>query len=545
MFAGYFSPLAPAAILLLGAFVLSNIFPRLPRRWQTRRNVQYFGAPALVGLAGLSLLGTRLTFSADASGAGQQLVSGWNFSSAESAATLSVRADGLGLAFLSLTFLILLAVMLAYPLSLSGPESGRMSDVPPDSVKRWVRMSGWLAMGAAACLLFVAANGLTIGYAVFIFDLLAAIYWLRRGETGFSVARLFLGVFTASGLVLIIINATAGILLFGLALWLRLGFYPFFETSRLTRWPDDGPLAYAALSLAVGLFLAIRGAAGSLPMLILWLTAFTMLLSGLLAWLAEQRAELLLRMVTTVGLSSLLGRSLAEEIMMAFALGLILSLAALWVTPGLGKPRLSEGAWSWPYLPALGATLTLIGLPWLLTWPVRSAVYQSLFQSEYVLLAMLSITAEALALSGLVRYWMLVWQVARQDERHAVAGVVIMVPFLIPGLAPFILATITKADIPTADFEQPWVVLLAFAGVITGAVSLGYYRSKIIGRIYTSHVALRDWVSLTWLRSRWEKRLMHVAKFTLRIEVFLEGQHYVGWALFTALVGILIVLLGR
>ena len=66
MLVSYFSPLAPAAVLLLGAFILSVVVPWLPKQWRTQRRVQLWGAPVLVGLAGLTLLGTRLTFGPDA-----------------------------------------------------------------------------------------------------------------------------------------------------------------------------------------------------------------------------------------------------------------------------------------------------------------------------------------------------------------------------------------------------------------------------------------------------------------------------------------------
>ncbi len=543
MLVSYFSPLAPAAVLLLGAFILSVVVPWLPKQWRTQRRVQLWGAPVLVGLAGLTLLGTRLTFGPDAGGEGQQLLSGWNFSTVESAAALSVRLDGPGLAFLILSFLILLAATLALSLSSSG-EQGQQANFP-DDINRWTRAAGGLALGAAASALFISVNSLTIAYAVLLFDGLAASFWLRRGQTELSVAHLFLGIFTAGGLGLLFIDAAGGAWLFGLALWLRLGFFPLIETNSLTRRPDDDTLVYVALSLAVGLFLAMRGTAAYLPALLVWLSLATMLLSGLLAWLADERTELLLRLVTTLALLSLLAGALTAETISAFAVGLILSLAALWLTPRLGKPRLSEGAWSWPYLPAVGASLTLLGLPGLLNWPTQAAVFQTLFNSEQILGAVVSILAEALALSGLVRYWFLVWQGIRQNGRHAVASTVIMVPFLIPGLAPFILAIITRSELPRADFEQSMSVYLALVATITAAAALGYYRTEILSGLKISPAALVDWVNSNRLRTRWENPFIWAGKLVLRVEVLLEGQHYVGWALFTALVGVLIILLGR
>ena len=66
----------------------------------------------------------------------------------------------------------------------------------------------------------------------------------------------------------------------------------------------------------------------------------------------------------------------------------------------------------------------------------------------------------------------------RGDNRagqQAVAGVVIMVPFLIPGLSPFILTTIAKTKLPAANFDQPLPVLVAIAASVIGAVALGFF----------------------------------------------------------------------
>ena len=133
-------------------------------------------------MAFLTLLGTRLTLGADAAGEGLELLSGWNFSTAQSVAALMVRTDVLGLSFLIPVILALLAVILAFP-------------PPPARSTNGAGQGALLTLGAGTCLLFVSANGLTIAYAVLAFDVLAAIYWLRRGQIDLSVARLFLGIF--------------------------------------------------------------------------------------------------------------------------------------------------------------------------------------------------------------------------------------------------------------------------------------------------------------------------------------------------------------
>lgn len=533
MLAGYFSPLAPAAGLLLGAFVLSVIMPRLPSPWQTRPELQPYHAPILVGLAILALLGTRLTLGDDAAGEGLEMLSGWNFSTAGSAAALTVRADTLSLVFLSLTLLILLAVTLA-----GSGSSGAGGDTNIVESR-----SGWLVLGASASLLFVAGNGLTIGYALFIFEILTSFYWLRQRQTDLGVARLFLGILTASGLALLTIDGVPGALLLGLALWLRLGLYPFIEAAVRTRQNNEGWLVYLALTLAVGFYLVIRAPVDPVPGLVRWLVMLTMLLNGLLAWLAEARPSFLTRLALTAALPILLVGTLADGIGTAYAVGLILSLAALWLTPRLGRPRLTERAWPWPYLPAAGATLTLLGMPLWLGWPVRSAIYQALFRSESWPLILAVSLAEALAFSSLYRYWLLLWTGTDRDGRRSVAATILMVPFLLPGLAAFILGLMTQSDIASADLEQPFSVFATGVVMVAGAIGFGYYRAELLRYLPISPADLTELLHLRWFLYGWTETLQWASKATLRLRVFLEGQHYLGWALFTALVGALIIFL--
>lgn len=528
MFASFFSPLAPAAVLLLGAFILSVVFPRLPERWRFTRLAD-FGAFILVGLAVLALLGTRLAVETDTLAQELELLSGWNFSTIESVAALTVRADLLSLSFLTLTLLILLAVTLANSVH------------PANSAA----MSVWLALGAAACLLFVSANGFTIGYAVFIFDFVAMIFWLQRGQTNLGVARLFLAIFTAGALALASLNIAAGNTLLGLALWLRLGLYPLIETVRLAPGKEYGYLVQLALSLTVGLYLSIRVWSGPLPELLLWLTGLTMLLGGSLAWLADERPVLLAPLIIVETLLLLLAASLAEGAAVAYVLGLMLSLVALWLTPQRGKPQINERGWLWPYLPAAAATLTIIGVPFSLGFPARSHIYQAVIDSQNTAFVILIVLAEGLALSSLVSYWLQLWEQKAESGIQAVAAIVIMVPFLIPGLAPFILSTLTKTELPAADLDRPLAILMTLVIVVVLAGSFGYYKRQIMNQIGLTADSFGEYAELLAAAWSWETALLdRVSKIILRVEVLLQGQHYMGWALFTALVGVVIILLG-
>jgi hypothetical protein len=288
-----------------------------------------------------------------------------------------------------------------------------------------------------------------------------------------------------------------------------------------------------------------------------------MLLTGLLTWLvnydpakegqveAERVTEmngtkiwLLTWLALTEALLILAAAPLSVEITAAFTVGLILSLVALWVTPALGRPRLQEGAWSWPYLPAVGATITLIGLPLSLGWMPKLTIYHSLLTLDHELLTGLVVLAELFALTGLVRYWLILWQGDEINSRRSMVGIVVMVPFLIPLFGPFILATLTETDLAAMPLSPSPVELAVFAILIFGAVGLGYFRTQIMASLKTP-ARIAGMVRLEWLLNRWRRLLDWFGRSMLRIPVILEGQHYIGWAVFIALIGALIILLGE
>jgi hypothetical protein len=553
MLGSYFSPLAPTAILLLSAFILPIITPMALARWQNLLGMRYFNAVSLVGLALLTLLGIRLTFGEDSAGQGLEILSAWNFSTPESVAALTVRADQLSLPFLIVVLLMLLAVTL-------------LNNDSAADLNEQMQVTGWLTMGAGACLLFVSANGLTLIFATMAFDTFTALYWLGRGQRGWGVARLFLGISTAAGLILATLAPTngliPGIFLLGLALWLRLGLYPLSETIVQIHWRYDERLIYQGLSLSVGIYLAIRMISVPLPELIRWLVGTTMLLAGLLAWLADLRSPandpaelpqpaigsynprgwLLTWLVLAESLLILIVEPLKTGFAISLAVGLILSLAALWVTPALGKPHLNEGAWSWPYLPAVGATLTFIGLPLSLGWPARVSLYQSLLRADNPFFILIIFLAEGLALSGLMRYWLILGRGTESNSRRSVVGIVVLVPFLIPGLAPFLLSTLNETDL-SLDSTPSLGVVTALIALVSTAVYLGYSRDQIIARLKIPVELLAQFARLNWLLRWWQRGLSGFGMLTLRVRVVLEGQHYLGWAIFTALIGALIILL--
>jgi hypothetical protein len=537
MLGAFFSPLAPAAILLLSAFILPVGLPWLQR---TYPKLYPYSPASLVGVAILSLLGVRLTPGSNAGGEGLELISGWNFSTIESVAALMVRADFLSLPFLIVTLLLLLAVALLF-------------DQAVDKIQ-WGSLSTWLALGAIACLIFVSGNGLTLVYATIIFDAAVALMWLRVGQHNLSLAHLFLGALTAAGVTLETLlpveSVAARTLLLSLALWARLGLYSFIEATAHLHWPGNQRLLYVGLSLVVAFYLTLRLLDAPLPAALYWPLLVMMFLGGFYTWLVGMSdvievdgkpSQLLVGLILTESLLVLLAAPLTSGSGIAFSVGLVLSLVALWVTPALGKPRLSEVAWSWPYLPAVFATLNLVGLSLWLGWSVRIVIYEFIFRIG-IIATIIVLLAEMLAFSGLARYWLILFKGQDTSGRRSAVGIVAIVPFLTPALGPFILSAITQTDLAAGSVAWGGVWLM-LAVLVAGAIALDYFRPAIASRLNIPVEMFLDVLRLRWLLRGCESLLNQISKGLLRVRVTLEGRHYLAWAMFAALVGALIILL--
>lgn len=550
MLISYLSPLAPAAILLLSAFILHTVVPTLPDRWQRQPAVRYLNEPVVVGLALVTLLGIKYTPGVDAVGAGLDLLSGWNFATSRSVAALAFRVDSLSLPFLLTALLVLLATALLN------------TDLRPatPATEPGFKAAGNLLLGAAACLLFVAANGLTIVHAALLFDIVTATLWLARRQNDAALGHLFLGVITTAGLLFATILADqqplVGQLILGGALWLRLAIFPVVSMTRIRQWRHTEQLTYHALSLLAGLYLAVRVISQPLPAIVHALVILSMLLLGGRVWLMGQRWRqpqpdkshrddlrfpLLNLLVLGESLFILLVAPVNIETAAALAMALGLSYVALWVTPALGSPKLAENAWSWPYLPALTATLTLAGVPYSLGWLIRIAIFDT-FGSVW-LLAVGLVVAEGLLLSSLYFYWQQLLRGSEISLRRSVIGIVAMVPFLTPGLAFFILSALTQLDLWSVASTAGWGAMGYVVVVAALAFAAGNVQPGFVTRLQPQYV--------TPAKSSPLEKLLHglavlfglTSRFVLRVEVVLEGQHYMGWAIFVALVGTLIILL--
>ena len=499
-----------------------------------------------------SLLVIEYTPGPDNLGEGLQILSGWNFATGDSAASLAIRVDSLSLPFLITALLMLLSATLLN------------TDLQAERLSSAQRAAGSLVLGAAACFLFVSANGLTVVHAALLFDVLVAIMWLNQRQPGMALGYLFLGVATITGLLLATTVADqepfGGLFVLGIGLWLRLAIFPYISMTRSRDWPQDEQLAYYGITVLAGLYLTIRVVSQPLPVIIYVLVMGTMLLLGGRVWLLGQswkrrqselkndstyssRLLMINLMVTGEALLVLLAAPLNIETAAAMAVGLGLSYVALWVTPALGPPKLGESAWSWPYLPAVTATLTLVGVHYSLGWPIRVAIFDTFLGNDGWPFLIALAVAEGLLLSSLYFYWLQLFDGSEKSLRKSVVGIVAMIPFLTPGLAFFTLSALTELDLWAAVATAGWgaaiyIVLVTGLAIAAGAISPAYFKTLPVQPKRQTEAS-----PLAKILHGLAVSFGVVSRFVLRAQVILEGQHYMGWAVFVALVGTLIILL--
>jgi outer membrane murein-binding lipoprotein Lpp len=188
------------------------------------------------------------------------------------------------------------------------------------------------------------------------------------------------------------------------------------------------------------------------------------------------------------------------------------------------------------------ASLTLIGVPFSLGWITRVTLFTEILRVDGVALVVVAVVAGGLALSGLADYWLLLSRGHESNLSRSVVGLVAMIPFLTPGLAPFVLFALTGANAISPDLSQPAGVWAGILGSVLLAGGLAYFKSDLVATLPLSTHTLSAGLRFNWLLPYADTIFNNLSKVALRLQIILEGQHYLGWAMFTALVGLLIIL---
>lgn len=513
----WFYPLTPAVILLSGAFILG-----LSTRLLTSSQQQRLGL-ALVGLFFVNLT-SWIAF---------QRISGFFdaplvFSSWSDFAILTVRLDGLSMAFLFIPAFLLAAVFWAES------EASRTL---------------LLGLGGGAGLVFAAANGLALNYAIVFLDAIGCLFWFRYRHPNLAIARLLLTVLTVSSITIFgldLFQPQAGAL-FALVLWLRVGLFPFIEVVALDSNEGQSTdfMVWLAISTAVGVYVAARFLSVPLPTPVLILLVVLTLLNGLLAWYIEARQwqRKLTHLILTQPALALLIAPISAQVSVTMSLVYTLGLAVFWLMPHLGRPNLLERHWLWVYAAPSLATLALIGGPWSLGWVAHQQVYTTLLSRNTWFLMLTVLLAEVLAFSALYQYWQHFLQTPGKRNRRIYIALFLVIPFLVPGIAGLLFEAVTGLTLninpaTTGDgLVNPTGLLI---GVWILAVLGGIFQPTLRQRISNYPQHFQQVLSLTWLWPTLHRIGDGMSRVVLRFRSIFEGAHYLSWALLVLLVALLL-----
>ncbi len=535
----WFYPLTPAILFLLGALATTLVPAQAGDSNKAAKIKSTIGLTVTALVFGT--LASRIVFRLTSSTSDPPII----FSPWGTGASLSTRMDGMGVAFLFIPVLLIIASFW------------------PRRVQNYALL---LALAGAVGVVFVAANGISFSYALLAFDALGALYWLLHKRPNLALARLFLAIFTTASLMLSGLTSTAqmGGALLSFALWMRIVAFPFVEIGtgrqggRETGGQGDkGPalslskgqmtdvMLWLALSTAMGVYMAGRFLTVALPAAVQILTIASILLIAWLAWLNGSedggRQTKLLRMISTQPALALLLAPLSAQATITLALGYTLALGTLWLTPRVGRPDFSERHWLWVYAAPILATLSLVGFPYTFGWAAHQEIYARLFNYQQALLGVLMVS-EGIAFSVLYPYWKNLLSGKDRKDAALWTALILTIPFLLPGVAGLTFSVITGLQFG-GNVSSTGLVGMSLGLVWLLAFSFGFGRERLLTWLKVSPHALEGPLNLTWLWPLLQRGLGALGFIVLQFKAIFEGGHYLGYALLVALIGLLVVIL--
>ncbi len=515
-----FYPLILAMILLGGAFIIEMYAVRLSQPLIRRFNLGLIGF-ALATMISYIII-TKIILPVDVMSV---ILSNWGLET-----VLAIQVDPSATLFFLIPLLLLTAIFIIEPS---------------------INQTTLLAIAGAAILVFASANEFTLAHTVFFFDVIGCLYWLRKTESTLAFWRFFLGVFTAGVLALVGLFDDVVILnnMLAFMLWLRLGLYPLVETTYLSRQEtiEADDLAWILISTVVSINLALAVIV-SLPQIVLILTIAVMLLNAWLAWLGQTNIRLrLLRMILIQPSMALLVVSISPQV--AIIIGLIypFALSALWFTPLL--PHTNPYTWKgkgWGIVPFL-ASLALLDFPFTLGWVAFHQTYADLLLQNQPMIITIILIAKSLALSVLYHYWLDLLNGKQEPTKMVGVAAVLIIPFLIPGLANVIFTFITGQTInmiPNVDvfaFNGTPYFTVFLVGIL--AFSFGYGRDLILNQSQIRPELVKPILNLNWFLPHAQASADVGSRLVLRLKAILEGTNYLSWVILIVLVRVFIVFL--
>lgn len=418
-----------------------------------------------------------------------------------------------------------------------------------------------LLLAACAFVVVSAATYRTLAVTTVLFDSLAALWWLFHRRSDRAAGRLALTVLTGAGIMtlssgldrdLLTASGPPADLLFSLVVWLRLGLYPLFESGAPTGAAPPMRQAWLVLNLVVGLHLAGIGIVPEIA----WPALVTAVLHGAVAWLEPRRDKAFVAAAWALATTMLAAAALGVD-SLAVAVGsasVVTGWLALALTPSqpvqsANLRPLQTVRRLLPHVSLAMVTVTWLGLPFTTGWLGRGALMQLMWDTRGPQMLALAVVASGAALSVLYRAWQSLLQKSPTGSspslERSLGAMVAATPFLIPVLGLwFVSLTASGATNSGAlDLLSGVGAWIGLGGVLLWVVFLGYGRDWLALLDQATRERILRWLRLGWLLQRAE-RIVHTAcRVLLRLRSVGEGEHYLAWALLTAICIALLLLI--
>jgi hypothetical protein len=305
------------------------------------------------------------------------------------------------------------------------------------------------------------------------------------------------------------------------------------------------------LNLVVGLHLASIATVPDIA----WPAQITALLHGGLAWVEPRREKAMAHAAWALAGNTLVAAALGVNSLAvaAGAANVVAGWLVLALTPAAGsrpipaapqRPLATPGGgtlqWLLPYVSLGLVTVAWFGLPFTTGWLGRGALLQTMWDTRGPQMLALAVVSSGAALSVLYRAWQTMLRRSSREQWPAlerpVGALIAATPFLVPGLGMWFVSLAGGGTWNPASLDFYGVgAWIGLGGMLLWTVFLGYSRDWLAWLSPDQRQRMLAWLRLGWLVRRADWLAQTSGRVLLRIRSILEGEHYLAWALLTAL----------